>query len=625
MDAGISFPRKLFDGTVHFEIPVYQRPYVWNEEDQWAPLWKDIRRLTDNLIHAQNRGENEDSVRGHFLGAVVVKAKPAKSGDVTRFEVVDGQQRMTTMQLMLTAARDTLAKHPQFEDQAEAISELTTNNSARFRGKPSQFKLHPSRGDRAAFTAVLTDKISDELTDHRLVQASRFFRSKIEEWIFDSSPDTPGTPDQRVGVLTEVLEGKLQVVSIDLDGGEDDQLIFETLNDRGTPLLKADLIKNWVFARGDSLGADVEHWADTYWAAFDDDWWREEVRQGRMFRPRVDTFLQYWLTMRTITEIPSRDVFASFRAYAQEAMTSVEGSEKLLTQLQDDAEFYRELSTHEVDDAAGRFYQVVIQTFDLAAFMPLLLKLSSPSYRFAEEQVAAALTAIESWVVRRTLLRETTRGVSQLAVALLKAVDDVGRAVAGDAAVAYLAGQTSGARYWPTDNDLLETAPRYRVYGQIRQNRLRVILEGVESQLRTERHEKVSLPADLQIEHLMPQQWRRYWDTTPPMGDEDAAAVSKAVDCLGNLTLTTGKLNGSLSNRPWTDEETQEAVPEGQRRGIGKRSLISQFSLLALNKEIVDNHPDEWTVDDIEKRSVHLLEKVCQAWPRSPVMPQRGQ
>src|SRR5699024_9304100 len=111
-------------------------------------------------------------------------------------------------------------------------------------------KLHPSRGDRAAFTAVLTDKISDELTDHRLVQASRFFRSKIEEWIFDSSPDTPGTPDQRVGVLTEVLEGKLQVVSIDLDGGEDDQLIFETLNDRGTPLLKADLIKNWVFARG---------------------------------------------------------------------------------------------------------------------------------------------------------------------------------------------------------------------------------------------------------------------------------------------------------------------------------------------------------------------------------------
>src|SRR5699024_6081693 len=159
-----------------------------------------------------------DAVQGHFLGAVVVKAKPAKSGDVTRFEVVDGQQRMTTMQLMLAAARDTLGKHPQFEDQAEAIAELTTNSSARFRGKPSQFKLRPSRGDRRAFTAVLTGDVSDKLADHRVVQASRFFRSKIEEWIFDSSPDTPGTPDQRVGVLTEVLEAKLQVVSIDLDG-----------------------------------------------------------------------------------------------------------------------------------------------------------------------------------------------------------------------------------------------------------------------------------------------------------------------------------------------------------------------------------------------------------------------
>lgn len=625
MDAGISFPRKLFDGTVHFEIPVYQRPYVWNEEDQWAPLWEDIRRLTDNLIHAQNRGHGEDAVQGHFLGAVVVKAKPAKSGDVTRFEVVDGQQRMTTMQLMLAAARDVLGKHSQFEDEAEAIAELTTNSSARFRGKPSQFKLNPSRGDRSAFRAVLTDNISDTLVDHRLVQASRFFRAKIVEWIFDSSPDTPGTSDQRVGVLTEVLEAKLQVVSIDLDGGEDDQLIFETLNDRGTPLLKADLIKNWVFAQGDSLGADVEHWADTYWAPFDDDWWREEVRQGRMFRSRVDTFLQYWLTMRTTSEIPSRDVFASFRAYAQEAMTSVEGAERLLTQLQDDAEFYRELSTQEVGNAAGRFYQVVIQTFDLAAFMPLLLKLSSPSYRFPEEQVAAALTAIESWVVRRTLLRETTRGVNQLAVSLLKAVDDVDREVAGSAVVAYLAGQTSGARYWPADSDLLETASRYRVYGQIRQNRLRVILEGVENQLRTERHEKVSLPTDLQIEHLMPQKWRRYWDTNPPMDDEDAAVMSKSVDCLGNLTLTTGKLNGSLSNRPWTDKETQEAVPGGQQPGIGKRSLISQFSLLALNKEIVDHHLEQWTVADIEKRSVHLLEKICRAWPRSSAMPQRGE
>lgn len=399
----------------------------------------------------------------------------------------------------------------------------------------------------------------------------------------------------------------------------------ETLNDRGTPLLKADLIKNWVFAQGDSLGADVEHWADTYWASFDDDWWREEVRQGRMFRSRVDTFLQYWLTMRTASEIPSRDVFASFRAYAKGAMASVEGAEELLTQLQDDAAFYRELSTQEVDNAAGRFYGVVIQAFDLAAFMPFLLKLSSPSYRFPDEQVTVAFTAIESWVVRRTLLRESTRGVNQLAVALLKEVDDVDREFAGGAVVDYLAGQTSGARYWPTDNDLLDTAPHYRVYGQIRQNRLRIILGGVENQLRTERHEKVSLPEGLQVEHLMPQKWRRYWDTNPPRDDEDAAVISKAVDFLGNLTLTTGKLNGSLSNRPWTDKETQKAVPGGQQPGIGKRSLISQFSLLALNKEIVDHHPDQWTASDIEKRSVYLLEKICRAWPRSSSMPQRGE
>ena len=120
----------------------------------------------------------------------------------------------------------------------------------------------------------------------------------------------PGHVVGRLRLLAEVVQQQLVVVAINLDQKDDDQLIFETLNDRGTPLLAADLIKNMVFQQGEDLGADVGAWGEKYWADFDEDWWRQEVQQGRLFRSRIDLFLQYWLTMRMQDEIPAEKIFA---------------------------------------------------------------------------------------------------------------------------------------------------------------------------------------------------------------------------------------------------------------------------------------------------------------------------
>src|SRR6185312_2699663 len=117
------------------------------------------------------------------------------------------------------------------------------------------------------------------------------------EGVADEDGDVPpGSEELRVEALSSTLQDRLMLVAIDLTGHDDAQLIFETLNDRGTPLLKADLIKNWVFRKGEKLGADVNAWAEAQWALFDERWWREEIRQGRLTRSRVDIFLQYWLT-----------------------------------------------------------------------------------------------------------------------------------------------------------------------------------------------------------------------------------------------------------------------------------------------------------------------------------------
>ncbi|WP_063046007.1 DUF262 domain-containing protein [Nocardia pseudovaccinii] len=618
MKADALAPKALFDSAVHYEIPVFQRPYVWSEDDQWAPLWQDVIRVVDKVLAVGDDQDALDAISGHFLGAIVFKSKPASTGDVTRHSVIDGQQRTTTLQVLLDAAQKVLADLG-YEDEGEALAELTVNSAKRFRNKPEQFKLRPSRSDRDAFSAVMSGADVGGYDDHRVVEAHRFFSNEIHIWITgvrdDHDRGLVGTQSERVQALTDVLQFRLLVVAINLSGHDDDQLIFETLNDRGTPLLKADLIKNWIFQRGEQLHADVNTWPDRFWLEFDDDWWREEIAQGRHLRSRIDVFLQYWLTMRTRDEILVDETFRRFTEYVDTQMATVEYAEELLTQLQRDAEQFRSLAEMPTSTAAGQFYRRVIQEFELAATTPLLMWLLSDNHRIPDDQVELALTALESWVIRRTLLRYTSSDVNRLMVSTLGIVEGVPPQEVGNIVSRYLSAQTAETRRWPTDEELREVLPGLRMYGNIRQARLRVVLEGVEHLLRTERHERISVDNALQIEHVMPKAWRKFWDGRPPLDDKAAGARDRLVNTLGNLTLVTQKLNGSLSHRPWTDEQAMQVAPTGKEAGMGKHSLLSKFSVLVLNKELLDAHRDAWTEDDIFKRSAHLTEMICQAWP----------
>jgi uncharacterized protein with ParB-like and HNH nuclease domain len=268
MEAKALTPRDLFDGKVCYQIPPFQRPYVWTEEDQWQPLWDDIARVAEALLVAADDTEAAKALPGHFLGAVVVKQLPSGAGEPSRSSVIDGQQRLTTLQLLLDAAQFVM-EQAERDDEAESIHELVLNDSKRFRGTSKRFKLWPSRVDRDAFEAVMDNDqiVPAVLENSRIVQAHRFFVDAMTEW----SNDDTGARDERLAALAAVLQQHLQIVAIDLAATDDDQLIFETLNDRGTPLLAADLIKNYVFQRCDEIGADVDTWGEKYWQDFDND------------------------------------------------------------------------------------------------------------------------------------------------------------------------------------------------------------------------------------------------------------------------------------------------------------------------------------------------------------------
>lgn len=608
MKAETHTPGALFDGKTVYEVPTYQRPYVWNEDDQWQPLWDDLARLVDSLA------ENPEETPNHFLGAVVLKQRATTAGAPSRYAIIDGQQRLTTLQLLLDAAQAVAAEEGD-EDNAEALQELVLNGGARFRGTPDRFKLWPSRVDREVFEQVMDNDLSVEppLADARLACAHAFFSRTIRQWLAERRGTGAGPDD--LEKLAQVLQTRITVVAINLDGTDDDQLIFETLNDRGTPLLAADLVKNFLFQKAEDLGVDVDAWSEKYWADFDEDWWRDEVSQGRAYRARIDLFLQYWLTMRISAEVATDSVFAQFRKHAVASFDSSDNAETFMQALRGDADTFRALVDAVSPTVAGRYYEHVVEALELGATMPLLLWLVSDTTHVPAEQQTEALAAVESWVVRRTLLRLTMKNVNNLIVGLLKYLHSQPRDAAGSATVTFLAEQTADASNWPSDEDLRRNLPTVRLYGNVKQQRLRMILSGIEQAKRTERSENTSMPAKLELEHVMPRGWRTNWGRGIASDPEKAAQRDRLIHTLGNLTLVTNKLNKTLSYRPWTDKQAKVVAPTGRHPGQGKRTLLGMYSLLVLNKEIVDNHPQAWTDDDITTRSAQLTESVISTWP----------
>jgi hypothetical protein len=615
MEAHPRSPRELFEGKEHYEIPAFQRPYVWTEEDQWSPLWDDIVHVAEGYVAAKTT-DTEIKTPQHFLGAVVYESKPVVAGDVTRHEVIDGQQRMTTLQLLLDAVHLVLDERDH-ELHAEALEDLILNKSKAFKGKRERFKLWPSQADRDAFTHAM-DPSGTWKSEHRMIEAHTFFRNEAMRWI-TGVPDgdgviPAGTEGLRVEALSSTLQDRLTLIAIDLSGPDDSQLIFETLNDRGTPLLKADLIKNWVFRKGELLGADVDTWSMTHWAEFDETWWRDEIAQGRQVRSRVDIFLQYWLTMRLQDEVKTDHVFRSFTDYAGPRMATAADADGLLSELRRDADTYRSFAQLDALTPEGRFYSRVIETMELAATTPLFLWLLSENHGVPKDQLRLGLESIESWVIRRTLLRMTSKDVNRFMVSIIKALSGVPASEGGERIRAFLSEQTADARLWPKDDDVLVQIPGVRMYGNIKQSRLRVVLTAIEQHLRgvSTKYETVTLPAGLQIEHVMPRGWRTHWNQTK-LSPEDAAKRDKYVNTIGNLTLVTKSLNGALSNRPWTNADAT-GLTAGGGEGKGKWSLLDDFSLLVLNKEIL-KHSEAWASNDISERSARMAEVICAVWP----------
>ena len=221
------------------------------------------------------------------------------------------------------------------------------------------------------------------------------------------------------------------------------------------PLIAFHLVRDILFVLQSiaQKGLDAEAIYQERWLAFDQAWWRNEIRQGRLVRPRIDVFLNYWLIMRTGAEVSSDDVFASFRRRVEVDGYSVED---VVVDLHEVGGAYRQFEEYEPFTTEGTF-MYRWQVMDAGVSTPLLLWLFSRSNVIPDDTLERCLAAIESFLVRRMLCRMTTKDYNKLFVDLISDLESADDPTNADRTIiAYLAAQTADARLWPDDHRLRE-------------------------------------------------------------------------------------------------------------------------------------------------------------------------
>ncbi|WP_063712863.1 GmrSD restriction endonuclease domain-containing protein [Bradyrhizobium japonicum] len=606
METQVRTPQMVFMQPQRLGGPLFQRPYVWNQETQWEPLWEDVKRVAERVL-----AHPSDKHQPHFLGAVVLQQMPNQAGLMQQRTIIDGQQRLTTLQLLLDALSAELTAAEALPSAARI--EPLVSNAEPFCSQPEdRFKVWPTNRDRPAFNEVMgaiapVDHEALKSRNERMTQAHRFFCEQSREWLNEKGSEMV---QARAIAMERSVRELVQLVVIDLAADENAQEIFETLNARGAQLTAADLIKNLIFQRLLESGADVENAYQKYWKDFETGFWEAEISVGRFRYPRSSVFLNHWLVAQTGEEVVAREVFDRFKRFVDhDARLPMQ---HLLKQIHEAAGIYRTFTEAAFKeggsiDRLGLFgYRTGV--LESEVIKPLILALLDPrGAPVPAAQLLKALDVIESWMVRRALVRATAKGYNQLIAELVSQLGKWDRSAVGDRIESFLAGQTAESRYWPDDAELVQEITDLQAYRRLRRGRLRMVLEAIEDHLRGWHNGKQGLGGErvargkLAIEHVMPRKWQQHW---PPQ-DSDEEERERLIHTLGNLTLLTGKLNSTVSNGPWSGTNS-------------KRMGLEGHDVLLVNRDLLKKAGAKWDNDTIRRRTQELASLLAEIWVVPP-------
>lgn len=539
-----------------FVIPIYQRTYSWNLQ-QCRQLWEDIIRITQ-----------DDTASGHFLGSIVYIGKSAvvTHTSINPMLVIDGQQRLTTISLLLVALGKVLAD----DKTATEISRKKIENSYLFNpdeDAEDRYKLLLTRGDKDTLIALLEGRDLPRQAAQRIEQNYTFFLQQIRAW--SGSIDT----------LWQGV-GKLFVVAVALEHGRDNpQLIFESLNSTGLDLSQADLIRNYLL-----MQLDNKQQTDLY----NHYWYPMEQAFDPADPSQFDRFVRDYLTVKT-RQIPNiRDIYTSFKAYAEQQRVADVSIADFVADVYRYAKYFVEIVRAQVTNPAIKQALADISALKVEVAYPFLLEVYR-DYKeglLTDSELTTILRLIESYVFRRAICGIPTNSLNKTFTTLARQIKP-DRYVESLKAALLL--KESYTRF-PDDGEFSTHLLTRPLYGS---PRLRYLLGKLENH---ESREIVRVD-NLTIEHIMPQNPNLSATWLTDLGEEWQEVQQRYLHILGNLTLTA--YNAELSDHPFQE----------------KRDMIGGFaaSPLRLNKELA--RLDRWDEQAILHRATTLADLALHVWP----------
>jgi uncharacterized protein with ParB-like and HNH nuclease domain len=601
----------VFADSKHLVVPIYQRTYEWTPERQ-------IDTLMDYVeAKAEARLANEPARFLHYMGALLLIPRSGfVFGRIPVFDIVDGQQRITTFQIALAALRD-LAIERGEHSIADQIRPLLFNlDEASMQDKKTErFKLEPTRLDRPIFRELMTKSLVElrEAYAPYFTQAGHlrktgvfspkplaawwYVRQRAAEFI-----DEAGAPGLRLRALLEAMLQDMHLIVITLAETDDAQVIFETLNFGGEPLAAMDLVRNDVFHRAARNNENIEDLMDTGWAMFETPFWKERATQGRITKPRMDFFLANTLAAETGKETLLNELYAAYKRYSIDRKYPSEEAE--LQVLRKHAPTYKALVSSEPGPVARLAY--ALEVFDTRTAYPLVFALNAAT---SDEQTRQGVyRLIESYVVRRAICSLTAKNYNTIFLRLATIARESGGSL--DALRVALAEYSGSSNLFPSDQDLRQAFETKPAYENMPRPRIWYIFRELEFASRDEYNEVEGLKPDLEIEHILPQSWYEHWplpdgsnappDLTYGLSDEQRALVLRRqslIHVLGNLTLLTKPANLDVYNYAFDPE---------------KKSRL-RASLLRINQDVAAE--TKWDEDAIVRRAQRLAQLAIKIWP----------
>lgn len=568
MNASKTKLQPLIEGQKQYVVPLFQRRYTWDNKN-WTALWDDLLEVCE-----------EAEPREHFFGSIVTLPTQSVPEGITKYTLIDGQQRLTTTLILLAAIRDA---QPLLAEEIQ--NTLLTNP---YKSNSDTFKLLPTQveGDRAAFLHIIKPEPGQEAvaTNSNIPRAYRFFHKKLR------SAEAPSLER-----LMRIVVNNLVVVSIVLDSKDDNPfLIFESLNAKGERLSQADLIRNYFFMRMPmDKQAEVHrlHW---------------EPMEGAL-GDGLSEYIRHFL-MKDGDIVRQGDVYLTLKARADKrdnAQTS-----DYLAEVARFAGYYAKLTQpNKETDAALRERFERLNRIEVTVAYPLLLNVYNEysNERLSWQDFILLLDTLENFLLRRFVCAVPTYGLNKIFPPLYEQARKQGDLVQGVRNVL-------ATKNYPRDAEFKDRLMNSSLYGKgERIPKAKLILERLETSFG---HKEQVTFDNLTIEHVMPQTLTLWW--REHLGTQQLALHESHLHTLGNLTLTA--YNSNLSNFGFPEKKAILAqshvnlnayftpLARWDGEAINQRANVLSDKALEIWSDFAPSRPDATSSQDVTGTTPRRIE-----------------